>query len=1104
MIHKKYLVMKQVLVILFLSSAAGLTAAETTLVENGEPWAEIVISESPSRMQRVAAQEFRDQIEKISGARLPILTQPSGKAVKVFIGTGVHNPVKADGLQHGAYRISTGPDWMALIGDDTDFTPSLPYARNNGDIPRAQAEWEAILGAPYGMPNTGLYKNRLKLPGETGKADGAITEKNEFLEIWGLDERGSFNAVCGFLHQLGARWYLPGDLGEVLPSLKTIELPKLDETVRPDFALRQFNFRFSTAGYDTSMWAMRLGIRNDERLQIAHGMATMTNRQEVFAKHPEWFALYGGKRDFRPDDSKCQLCYSNEDLFQETVRYARAQLDTFQLDSVSIMPPDGYTSICQCEDCKGKDAPGRNERGLLSDHVWDFANRVARELAKTHPQAKVLNCAYGVYTLPPKKIEKLEPNVIVCIVGGRRPINKAGSKGEGESAPEALRAAWVHKTDNPLLIFENYPFTDRGWYLPSFAARALGESVNATKGISQGEDIWLSVRHDFDKVGIGINHFLVYFTSRMYWGGPQADANALFLDYCRLFYGPAEPEMLDFFSFCEDHWAVMEEDKDKADEALALFAEAKAKVTPESIHGLRLGLVDEYLKGLRMKTEQLGQKRGPVPSVRLVGEAEGIVIDGKLVDAYWQNCPTASTGVFRDLRTGRVPTFGTFFKAGWQSKSVYFAIRCEDLPGDLVRDTATRDGDQAIWQGDAIEIQIATETHSYYQIAISPAGHVVDLDRGAPKSQWFGWDAKAEVATHIADDHWIVEIRIPVTQDENDPLHQVIGRKPNQSLPWHINICRQRIRDDGTELSALSPTGTDGFHEPMKFAHFFDGRSHAFEADPTATDFVIAFRAAEKQIAQRQTAEALTAFTALAEGKVDDYQRSAALEQASAAARTLRDLERAGKLAYRIPIKAVKITAQMQNLLAEQKAAEVIASFGGEDPAMWPFWKRGDASFIRGRAYAMTKAGQEAVADFTRALSFTGDARVRQSIYLALGNVHEILLEDDAAALPAYQAIYEPLASIGGADEFTAVQASARILTRRGKYDEALSILARIDTEKLRGTWRDSTLLARATTLGAAGRKDEALADCRLVLDDPTAEPRHHKEAQEMIQGLEK
>lgn len=1022
---------------IFITSTAF---AQPYLVEDGQPRAEIVIAEKPTRMQRVAAHEFRQQIEKISGARLPIVTQPTGKAVKVFVGVSAQNPVKADGLLHGAYRIASGPDWMALVGDDTDFEPQLPFARNNGDIPRAQAEWEQIMGAPYGMPNAGLYKNRLKLPGDTGKPDGAVTAKNETLEIWGLDERGSFNAVCGFLHRLGARWYLPGELGEVLPALKTIELPKLDETVRPDFALRQFNFRLGVVGADTALWTMRLGMRNDERLQIAHGMATMTNREAVFAAHPDWFALYGGKRDFRPGDSKCQLCYSNEELFRETVRYARAQLDTFKLDSVSIMPPDGYTAICQCDKCKGKDSPERNERGLLSDYVWDFVNRVAKEIAKTHPQAKVLNCAYGVYTLPPLKIDKLEPNVLVCIVGGRRPINKAGSKGEGESAPDALRAAWAKKTDHPLLIFENYPFTDRGWYLPSFSARALGDSVKATKGLSQGEDIWLSVRQDFDKVGIGFNHFLVYFTARAYWGDHEAEA--ALREYCHLFYGPAEAEMLAFFNYCEENWKVMEEDKAKADKALALFDKAKAKADVTSVYGKRLALIDDYLKGLRMKSQQLGQKRGPVPVVRLVGDAKGVVMDGKLDDEYWQKCPTAATGRLRELQTGRTPTFGTSFKAGWQGNSLIFAIRCDERPGEKPHSATTRDDDQAIWHGDAIELEIATESRSYYQIAISPAGHVVDLDRGAPRGQWFTWDAKAEVATHIADDHWTVEISLPVTMDENDPLHQVIGRKPTQSLPWHINVCRQRIREDGQEYSALSPTGTDGFHVPMKFAHFYDGKSHKFDADPGVTDFALAFRDAAQQ---RQAAP----FLALAEGKITDFQKAAALEQAA-----FYDKANAPAIIERIPIEPVKKATLMQHLLATFKAPEVIAQFANEDISKWPFWKRGDGFHARGRAYSITKAGDKAEADLKAALEFTSEPRSRDAILLLQGQNRENNLKNDDAALEAYNAIIADRKQIGGADEFAALQGIARVLARKGRFDEALAVLDRANPEKLQGVWK--------------------------------------------------
>jgi hypothetical protein len=997
--------------------------AQPFLVENGQPRAEIILSDKSTRMARVAAHEFRRQIEKISGARLPIVTQPSGNAVKVFIGASAYLPVKAEGLNDGAYRITSGADWLVLIGDDADFEPVGPFARNNSDIARAQAEWEKIVGAPYGLPSPGLYKHRTK-----------ITLDGETHELWGLDERGSFNAMTAFLQRLGARWYLPGEFGEVLPTMKTIELPKLDETVRPDFALRQFNFRFATCGPETALWAMRLGIRNDERLQIAHGMANMTNRQAVFDAHPDWFAIYGGKPDFKPGDSKCQLCYSNDELFRETVRYARALLDTFHFKSVSIMPPDGYTSICQCEKCQGKDSPERNERGLLSDYVWDFVNRVAKEVGKTHPNAKVLNCAYGVYTLPPLKIEKLEPNVLVGIVGGRRPINKGGVKTEGESAPEALRAAWATKTGNPIINFENYPFTDRGWYLPSFTAHSLGDTVKATKGMSQGEDIWLTIRNDFDKVGVGFNHFLVYFTARAYWSGHEPEA--ALREYCRLFYGPAETEMLSFFTFCEANWKVMDEEKTKADEVLALFNKAKAKADVTSVFGRRLALIDDFLKGLRMKSQQLGQKRGPVPTVRLVGDAQDIVIDGKLDDEYWQNCPAAATGRFRELQTGRVPTFGTTFKAGWQGSSVVFAIRCDERRGEKPNITTTRDDDAALWHGDAIEIELATETHSYYQIAISPSGHLVDLDRGAPRDRWFTWDSKAEVATQIADDHWTVEIRIPVTQDENDPLHQVIGRKSTQSLPWHINLCRQRIREDGQEHSALSPTGIEGFHEPTKFAHFYAGKSHVFDADPSVTDFVIGYRDATQN---RETA----GFIALAEGKFTDFQKSAALEQAA-----LRDKS----VIERIPLAVVKKAAQMRSL----PAPEVIAQFGSEVITQWPFWKRGDGFHHRGHAYFIVKNGEKAEADLSAALEWIGDLRQRESTLLTQAQNRETNLKNDEAAQQAFEAILEGKTRFGGADEYSALQGIARIQTRRGQFNEALKTLHRAEPDKLQGVWKSN------------------------------------------------
>ena len=1056
-----------------------LHAADSFIVENGQPRAEIVISDQPLRTVRLAAQELRDYVQKISGARLPIVTKPGAHAVKIFVGRSKHTDtlkITPDDLKDGAYRMVSGADWLVLIGTDSEFTPIEPWAKNNAEIVNhtAQHAWDNITGALWGMPNRLMYKDRFTLPGDTGLPDEErqAGQKSDPLVLWSYNERGSFNAACGWLRKLGVRWYAPGELGEVVPALKSIPLPKIDETVLPDFPIRRVNVRFRVHGLNLAMWAMRLGSRDPYGVQCAHGMDHMTHREEIFEKHPAWFALYGGKRQNQPGQRLNQLCYSNQELFQETVRNVRAQFDHYKIEMVSVMPPDGYTAICQCPLCTGKDSPERDQRGLASDYVWDFVNRVAKEVGKTHPDKKVLNCAYGIYSLPPLRIDKLEPNVVVSIVGGRRPMN---NKPEQQQAVRQLRESWLAKTSNPILIFENYPFTARGWYLPAFTPHTMGASVNETKGISQGEDIWLSVRQDFEKSGMGFNHFLVYFTQRMYWGGKEQDVDAILREYVRLFYGPAEAEMNAFFDYCEANWQAMEKEKGKADTALALFEEAKSKADKASIYGKRLALIDDYLKGLRSKSSQLGKKRGQVPVLRLVGDAHEIVIDGKLDDDYWQKCPVAATGRLRELQTGRLPTFGTTVKSGWDRGSVYFAIRCDEHPGEKPNIGSTKEDDSAIWYGDCIEILLETESHSYYQIAVSPSGAITDLDRGAARHAWFSWDSKAEVATQIADDHWTVEIRIPVTQDENDPLHQVIGRKPILSLPWYINICRQRIREDGQEHSALSPTGIDNFHDPMKFAYFYDGRWRQFEAEPE-DDFLSAIRLGD--------------YTKAAAGKVTDLQKSYALELA---ARKSRD----SQLAEQIPIEAVRKAVRMWLLLGQAKARQVIADFANEDFSKWPFWKRGDAYHARGRAYFVTKAGPEAENDLSNALPWTSDPRARDAIYLTLGQNREHNLKDDTRALEAYQTVVTDRRRIGSANEFGSLQGIARIQSRRKNHDAALATLHRANIGQLKGFWRGSILISVGDVELGAGHKAEALAAYRAVADDADMDKRLQKLARD-------
>jgi len=473
-------------------------AEEHFIVENGQPRAEIVIAEKPQRTVRIAAADLQAYVQRISGARLPIVTKPGGKTVKLFVGRSPHTDmlgITAEGLKFGAYRLVSSADWMVFIGDDTDFVPPEIRAKNNNDIVsgKLQQAWEAASGGTWLAPNVNMYKELDKLPATLGLPDGAPPPpKGTFLEHWAYDEHGSYNAVSAFLQKLGVRWLMPGELGELVPTTKTIVLPKIDETVRPDFELRQFS---SHGPEEMTRWGMRLGVRYEYGANFAHGMSRLSS-EKFFTAHPDWFAMYGGKRRFESGRNN-HFCYSNPELFEETLRCVRAQFDVYHYNGVSVMPPDGYTSICQCPLCKGKDEPARGPRSSLSNHVWDYVNRIAKEIAKTHPGKLIYCCAYGANSLPPTNIGKLEPNVQVVIVGGRRP--KSGVSRQSET--RALRESWLPKTDRPIIIYENYPLTARGFYLPCFMARTIGQSINETKGISRGEDIWISTYKKLNGTG---------------------------------------------------------------------------------------------------------------------------------------------------------------------------------------------------------------------------------------------------------------------------------------------------------------------------------------------------------------------------------------------------------------------------------------------------------------------------------------------------------------------------------------------------------------------------------------------------------------------------
>ncbi|MFA7159982.1 MAG: DUF4838 domain-containing protein [Kiritimatiellia bacterium] len=781
--------------------------AELDLVRNGKPLADIVIAEAPPRAVKLAAMELQEYIFKISGATLPVVTAPGiDIPAHIYVGKSAYTDklkITGEGLKFGAFRIASGKDYLALIGHDRDYVPPEFAPRNSKDIER----WDKRTGEKWVNP-VGSWMH-------TYSSTAGISD---------FDERGSLNAVYEFLRYLGVRWYMPGEIGEIVPKQKTIALTKVDKEIHPDFPYRDLG-NYSPAFWygtrDAILYKLRIGLAASPDCvggDWPHGLINVHGRKETKEAHPEYYALYGGKRSLGVSGAGSP-CLSSKGLFESTVKYARAVFDIYpDKPTVGIMPQDGYVDLCQCDLCKGKNTPARGRGGNMSDYVWGFVNRVAIEVYKTHPDRKIINASYGSYGLPPEKIAKFSPNVMVVLPMARDPVTRTNIL--------ELRKGYMEKVSPGNIISGGHYLHSRPGCgfdgLPVYFPHLIAEDLRSLKGVSQGEFIELS-----QGIGDGIgnmhapafNHLNVYVTARCYWDAGQ-DINALLNEYYEKFYGPAAKEMKAFTEYSEINWPFMRTQPEPVDKVLQLLDKAR-KAAGDTVYGKRIDLVRDYVRPMHELRNRLSVDRTAVPRqfTWTVSESR-ITLDGRLDEPEWGWKSYALS--LSELETGRGVFCGTSFRVLWGEGAIYFGIRCADFDMKGLNISTTNKDDAALLKGDYIEVLLETQGHSFYQVALNPAGAIYDADMKDGTNT--AWSSSARVAVHKGDNFWSAEMRLPVgdmIEGGVDPMKSVEGRRPSNLYPWFINVCRQRVRSRETERSAWAPTGDKSFNVPVKFGELY-------------------------------------------------------------------------------------------------------------------------------------------------------------------------------------------------------------------------------------------------------------------------------------------
>ena len=196
---------------------------------------------------------------------------------------------------------------------------------------------------------------------------------------------------------------------------------------------------------------------------------------------------------------------------------------------------------------------------------------------------------------------------------------------------------------------------------------------------------------------------------------------------------------------------------------------------------------------------------------RRVGE---IVLDGRLDEAAWRAAPPITDFTQSDPDDGKPPTQRTEVRFLYDDDALYVGAKMYDTEGPtgvatrLVRRDANFDSD--IFD---VEIDSYHDHLSRAIFQVNPAGSKADQIGVGNQCCDVSWDPVWQAATHIDEDGWTAELRIPYSQ----------LRFPHDTTQvWGLQVARAIKRREEADVWAYTKKSDPG--GPSRYGHLFGVR----------------------------------------------------------------------------------------------------------------------------------------------------------------------------------------------------------------------------------------------------------------------------------------
>lgn len=775
------------------------------IVLDGQPTAEIVVTADAEASVQVAAEQIQTYIEKMSGARLAIVNEPTGNA-QTRLHVGESDATRAlrfslADVKHDGYKIWAAGDNVIVAGHDIDWYTAGGLSKDYIYNLDRSGRWKEFTGHNWRSPMFIYSRERMVRSGPP-------------IEFHPQTGTGTLYGAFGLLEQQGFRWYAPyqspnEELGKVIPRKRDIVIPDQETIREPAFAIRNFGYYMATR--ENALWVKSMGVGMAEFQIPWHASGRILDYKE----DPEIAGVVNGKPDFHAPKMSSEKFRTTFLEYLDCVNRWYPELLPF----VSFCQPDGWSTLDEEDKKNGWDRiETRGANGRFSDYNWDFAMNMRDRYNAKYPgnNQRKLIYAYSNTQRIPESLEEIPDDVTIYFTHHSDKTHLVDYR--------PIAQEWLAKvTDPKQFVFYDYYYEHTQYKgerppVPYVFTENLQKNFEIMVGNSNG---WLlegmtSQFKDGKAIGFyrpAINHLMFFLRNRMTWN-PDLDLDQELDEYCSLFYGPAADEMRELLRFSEEVWMRQAPrtvtastgylNKEDVPRFFDLLDRAREKAG-DSVYGQRIAILAEEMEPLRTVFDGL-ERKGPELRVFRFTDDQKPMVDGDLTKPFWwyRNTinPRYTFYPLKDMVTGETPTHvSTSVSFRYAAESLFIGIECIEPKMNNLQASCTENDNPDIWSGDFVEIRLETPNGRQPLIVVNPNGAVYDSDPAMPNTEDLPIFYRVDdCVVRKLSDRWTIEMKIDAAA--------LGATRPTRSFPWGIQVSRQRMAGNTPEYYQISPTGT--------------------------------------------------------------------------------------------------------------------------------------------------------------------------------------------------------------------------------------------------------------------------------------------------------